>query len=89
MTEHIKFASQQRPRLDLLQPSRGEHVWTAMAVYRMSAETLRDASGGQLNLDRENLATIEIGCFVCEQAYEERLGYRKCPGDPNEASSRG
>lgn len=78
----ILFASPQRPREDLLEQTRDEHVWIAAAVYRVQAETLRAVAGDQLHLDRENLATIEIGCFVCEQPYSERIGYRACPGEP-------
>lgn len=78
----LQFATPQRPRLDLLVDRPGEHVWVAMAVYRMSADTLRAAAGDQLHFDRENLATIEIGCFVCEQPYAERMSYRRCPGEP-------
>lgn len=80
----IQFATPQRPREDLLLPERDEHAWMALAVYRLSAETLRAQAGDQLHLDRENLATIEIGCYVCEQPYSERLSYRRCPGEPRE-----
>lgn len=81
-TAQGRFATSQRPREDLLLPARGEHVWIAVAVYRLSTDTLRAQASDQLHLDRENLATIEIGCFVCEQPYEERYSYRPCPGEP-------
>ena len=69
-------------REELLTPDRDEHVWVAMAVFRVSAESLRGKTTDQVNLDRENLATIEIGCYVCEQPWAERLSYRRCPGGP-------
>lgn len=69
-------------REDLLIPSRDEHVWVAMAVFRVTPESLRGKATDQVNLDRENLATIEVGCYVCEQAWAQRLSYRKCPGEP-------
>jgi len=71
-----------RERGELLIPTDHEHVWVAMAVFRVSAESLRGHTADQVNLDRENLATIEVGCFVCEQEWSERLSYRKCPGEP-------
>jgi hypothetical protein len=85
MTEPIRYESAPRPRPDLLEDRPGEHVWTALAVYRVQPEVLRAAAGGQLsslNLDRENLATIEVGCYRCEEPYSTRLSYRKCPGEP-------
>jgi len=73
----------QRARTELLEPSNGEHVWVVMAGYVQSAEAMRKAQRGeQVNLDAENLAIVQSGCFVCEQPYSERLSYRKCPGEP-------
>lgn len=64
-------------RMEILNPTRpGEHVWVAVAAFRVTEESIR--SGEPQHLDRENLATIDIGCFQCEQPYSERLSYRKC-----------
>lgn len=75
-------------RGELLEPERpGEHVWMAIAQYRVQAETLRakGADGGApLHLDRENLIGVVLCCYVCELPYTDRLGHRKCEGDPNE-----
>ena len=73
-------------RPELLDPDRpGEHVWIAAAAFRLQPETLRRASGvDQVNLDRENLASVSVGCYVCEEPWSERLSYRRCPGDPSE-----
>lgn len=74
---------QQRPNEALLLPHRvGEHVWIAMACFRVSADTLRGRAADAVHMDRENLATIEIGCYVCEQPWSERLACRGCPGHP-------
>lgn len=70
-----------RARPELLEPQNNEHVWIAMACHVVSAEKLR--AGQQLHLDTETLATIQVGCYVCEQPYSNRLAYRKCPGEPN------
>jgi len=83
----IKFEAAPRP--ELLEPEHGEHVWIAAAVYRVSLANLRGHSADQIHLDRENLAAIEVGCYVCEQAWSERLSYRKCPGEPGPAGHSG
>lgn len=85
MNEPIMYSTTSRPRLDLLDPTPGEHLWAAFAVYRVTAETLAAGHGGRLHLDRENLATIEIGCFVCERAYSGELTNSRCTGDPQDA----
>lgn len=70
-------------RAERLVPERlGEHVWVAMAVFRVRAQSLRGARIDQVYLDRENLALIEVGCYVCESPWSERLSYRGCPGEP-------
>lgn len=74
------------PRDELLVPDRpGEHVWVAVAAFRVSPESLRGTTADQIYLDRENLATITVGCYVCEQPWAERIGYRGCPGEPRPA----
>ena len=85
MTGPVHYAAP-APRAELLVPDRlGEHVWVAMAVFRVSAVALRGTALDQVHLDRENLATIEVGCYVCEQPWAERLSYRDCPGEPRPA----
>lgn len=79
----IHYQTAQRPNGALLLPHRpGEHVWTAIACFRVSADTLRGRASDAVHMDRENLATIEIGCYVCEQPWSERISYRRCPGEP-------
>jgi hypothetical protein len=74
---------QQRPNPALLLPHRvGEHVWIAAAVFRVSAEALRGRAADTVHLDRENLATITVGCYVCEQPWSAQLSVRGCPGHP-------
>lgn len=84
MGDPIAFHTAPRPRLDLLDPRGREHVWIATAVYRIQPEAVRAAiaNNESLHLDRENLATIEVGCWVCEQPFSERLSHRKCTGEP-------
>ena len=79
----IHYRTSPRPNPRLLEPSRvGEHVWIAMACFRVAPETLRARPGGSIHMDQENLATIEIGCYVCEQPWSARLSWRDCPGHP-------
>ena len=82
MSPEAILYSSQRARPELLDPQHGEHVWAVVAVFRVSAETLR--SGEHAHLDAESLAQTTVVCFVCEQPYEERLTYRKCPGEPDD-----
>jgi hypothetical protein len=58
----------------------GEHLWVMFAIYRVNPAAW---NGEDVLLDEENLATAgQIGCYVCEQPYEKRLTYRRCPGRP-------
>lgn len=60
----------------------GEHLWTAMAMYRIDPAAWM-AFGERVNLDTENLLTVAgPGCFKCEQPYSPQLAARRCPGDP-------
>lgn len=79
----IHYQTRQRPNPGLLQPHRvGEHVWIAVACFRVSADTLRGGAADAVHMNRENLATIEVGCYVCEQPWSVPLGARGCPGHP-------
>jgi hypothetical protein len=78
----VYYEARPRSREDLLTPERDEHVWIAVACFRVQPETLRGQATDQIHLDRENLSTIEVGCYVCEQPWSERLSYRRCPGHP-------
>lgn len=70
-------------RDELLTPGRvGAHVWVAVAVFRVTSESLQGTAADQIHLDRENLASITVGCYVCEQPWSPRIGYRDCPGHP-------
>lgn len=74
-------------RPELLAPDRGEHVWVAVAAFRVSVQALRGSTADRVHLDRENLATVTVGCYVCEQVWAERLSYRTCPGEPDRPST--
>jgi hypothetical protein len=75
---------QARPRAELLVPEMlGAHVWVAVAAFRVSPESLRGTATDQIWLDQENLASIDVGCYVCEQPWSKQISYRGCPGDPS------
>jgi len=60
-----------------------EHLWVAIASYALSDATVKGiATGEPASLDVENLAGVQIGCYVCEQALDRRLVGRRCPGEP-------
>lgn len=51
---------------DIKNPPKGEHLWIAMAMYRIKPEI----RGQEVILDRENLLSIEgPGCYLCEAVY--------------------
>lgn len=80
-------------REELLTPAvPGDHVWVAIAQYVVSAEVLRAGTktggGAPLHLDKENLAAIVIGCYICEQSFSTWLSHRKCPGEPRPGELR-
>lgn len=70
-------------RPELLAAPRGEHVWVAVAAFRVTTAALRGRVGDRINLDRENLASVDVGCYVCEQPWSEPVSRRRCPGDPS------
>jgi hypothetical protein len=79
------FNPAERQNESLLQQTRpGEHVWILAVSYRISPENLRRGMDGlePVMMDTENIAFVTAGCFVCEVAYEKRLTFRKCPGEP-------
>jgi hypothetical protein len=83
MATDEKIYYQAKPRESLLEPAvPGDHVWIAMAAFRVQPESLRGKPTDQVNLDSENLATITVGCYVCEQPWSDYLSYRKCTGEP-------
>jgi len=63
-----------------------EHLWIAIASYALSEATVKGIAtnepGLTPSLDLENLAGVQIGCYVCEQALDRRLVGRRCPGEP-------
>jgi hypothetical protein len=72
-----------RERPELLIPRPGQHVWITVVSHVVPVETLRAMKHGQqAHLDAESIASVVTGCYICEQGYEDRLGYRNCPGEP-------
>ncbi len=72
-----------RPEL-LEQPRRGEHVWISAVAYVLSDTTVKRILRDEQNvlMDGENVATIALGCYVCEEPLTERMFHRRCPGEP-------
>lgn len=63
-----------------------EHLWVAIASYVLADATIKGIATGEPgltpSLDIENLAGVQIGCFICEQALDRKLVGRRCPGEP-------
>lgn len=69
----------------IIDPGRGEHLWTLLTMHRVSDDMIRRLNNGETPgpelLDHENLLTLEgPGCFKCEQPYTPYLAHRKCTG---------
>jgi hypothetical protein len=68
-----------------LAESRGEHVWIVAAAYNVSEDAARAVLAGQtdgpLLLDAENLASLSVGCYRCEEPATLRLMARRCRGE--------
>ena len=47
-----------------------------VAVY-----ACRNPEAPEQFLDAENLVSIELGCFNCEEPYSPELAARPCPGE--------
>jgi hypothetical protein len=62
----------------------GAHVWVAVVMYRLSTESAEAAmtATAQVHLDMENLALINVGCYLCEQPWSAQTARRRCSGEP-------
>jgi hypothetical protein len=75
-----------RARGDRLRPEVEDgHVWVALAVFRLRDDSPEKAARGErVDLDQENLAMLDVGCFVCEQPWSQRTAHRRCTGEPKD-----
>jgi hypothetical protein len=56
-----------------------DHYWIALFGYRVTMPLPAD----DVLFDLENLRTGPmIGCYICEQAYSDRMATRACQGEP-------
>lgn len=70
---------------DITDPGRGKHLWTVMVLYRLMDPSVSMDPEGQINLDLENLLTIEgPGCFKCEKVWSPDAARRFCQGSMTE-----
>lgn len=59
------------------------HLWQAIAMYSISDNALKNLNKEALHLDVENMMGLPmIGCFVCEQPFNSKMIYGRCPGEP-------
>ena len=84
-------AYEARPMAKLPAKRAGKHRWIVAASWTASEAMLAKLGpGARQFMDHENLLSINIGCWDCEQALGDasnggvELG-SNCPGDPNGA----
>lgn len=57
-----------------------DHLWIALFGYRVAMPLPTE---DDVMFDLENLRTgPNIGCYICEQPYSDRVASRACQGDP-------
>lgn len=65
-------------------PGPGEHLWTSMVLYRIPVVMVNAMKAGRdpgpLMLDHENVLTLEMGCYKCEEPWSRRMAFRRCTG---------
>lgn len=72
----LKIEARHRRRAELPNVHPGEHLWVAVGMWRLA-----DPANPRLDLDIENLMTIEgPGCFICEETYTPDLAAEPCRG---------
>jgi hypothetical protein len=66
-----------------LQPKEaGRHRWIAQAVFALdTAEVAQVAIGNRVNLDKQKLMDIMVGCIDCEQPFNEDTRRTKCEAE--------
>lgn len=60
----------------------GTHMWTSIAVFNLSEQTISTIDCNAVHLDIENLLTITVGCSVCEQPLSKKIIRNACAGEP-------
>lgn len=61
-----------------------KHLWNTIAMFLNSEENVRAAYAGKesIIMDTENLMTLYVGCFICEEPYEPSMIGKRCKGQP-------
>jgi hypothetical protein len=62
-----------------------EHLWSAIAQFGISKRQLEQHGTDDIPMDAENLYSVMLGCYICEQIYDKQLLHRRCPGEPKDA----
>ena len=59
----------------------GNHLWVTLVAYKVSEESLANSDKEFMNLDVENIRSLSIGCYICEEEYSPLLAKRRCKGE--------
>lgn len=71
-----------RPYAELPKKIPGQHRWIVLASWTVGDELARDAANPDVAkfLDNENLLSLMLGCWDCEQTSQECYG-TPCPSE--------
>lgn len=58
----------------------GRHYPVAIATYRIADVSRLQDPDGSIDLDRESLIGVVVGCHICEQPYNPRMIHNACKG---------
>lgn len=56
------------------------HYWIALAMYHLTDDSLKNLKTEQVHMDMENLMEVNMGCYLCEEPYSDRVSKRRCKG---------
>jgi hypothetical protein len=84
-TGHIYHPPDSRVQLARLNAADkpGQHLWCVTAVWRVPDPRAYNSADGTTLLDMENmLAFGGLGCYKCEEPYNDELAAEPCTGEP-------
>jgi hypothetical protein len=60
------------------------HLWIATVCFHIPDPPLHDGA----ILDADSMAfSPAVGCYICEEPWQEQMNYRACPGEPRPKAS--
>lgn len=83
VVQGLGHTARARPAAELPDKEPGRHRWIATTAHVLTDGQARDAyrEGQRIVLGVSNLLDLSVGCWDCEQPWQECHG-QPCPGDP-------